>query len=181
VYNPPVRGLEYIFYIGLPSQQDPTIFQANPTLASGDAKVSKDGGSLANLGTLPSVTPASGKLVKVTLSATEMDADNVSVVLSDAAGGEWADVVVNIQPAGWATPSAVNDVSATTTSFVTDLTETTDDHYNDMFLVFTDGALKGQARKISDYTGSSKTITLATALTDAPSDGDPFIIVGRSE
>lgn len=181
MYNPPIRGHEYIFYIGLPSQADVDVFQSNPTLATGDAKVSKDGGSLANLGTLPAVTPASSKLIKVTVSATEMDADNVSIVLSDAAGDEWADVIVNIQPTGLMVPSAVNDASATTTSFVTDLTETTDDHYNDLFLVFTDGALQGQSRKISDYNGTSKTITLATALTDAPADNDPFIIIGRSE
>jgi hypothetical protein len=101
--------------------------------------------------------------------------------MSDAAGDEWCDLTINIQPVGWVTPSAVNDVSASTTVFVTDLTEATDDHYNNMFLVFTDGALQGQSRKISDYAGGTKTITLATALTDAPADNDPFIILGRSE
>jgi hypothetical protein len=74
-------------------------FQANPTLASGDVKISKDGGSLANLTTLPTVTPASGKLVKVTVSATEMQADNVAIVFSDASGGEWNDLIIDIPTA----------------------------------------------------------------------------------
>lgn len=72
--------------------------------------------------------------------------------------------------------SAVNDASATTTSFVTDLTEATDDHYNGRIIVFTTGALAGQATDITDYTGSSKTVTV-TALTEAPADGDEFVIL----
>src|SRR5690606_37312213 len=47
--------------------------------------------------TLPAVTPAGSKSVKVTLSATEMNADNVTVILSDASGDEWCDLIVNIQ------------------------------------------------------------------------------------
>lgn len=77
--------------------------------------------------------------------------------------------------------STVNDASATTTSFVTNLASTTDNFYNNAFLLFTSGALKGQCREISDYDGSSKTITLATALTSAPADTVEFVIVGRSE
>ena len=38
--------------------KDEVGFQTNPTLATGDAKISKDGGALANLATLPAVTPA---------------------------------------------------------------------------------------------------------------------------
>jgi hypothetical protein len=179
-YNPPVRGQQFIFYLGLPSQSDPKTMQSNPTLASGDAKVSKDGGALANLNTLPAVTPASGKLVKVTLSASEMDADNVTVVLSDAAGAEWCDVVANIQPSGLGWTGTVNDASATTTSFDTTLTQA-DDFFNKSFILFTDGALQGQSRKISDFANTGGTVTLASALTAAPADGDPFIILGRSE
>lgn len=179
--NPPIRGQEYIFYIDLPSQANPKIFQVNPTLAAGDAKVSKDGGATANLGTLPAVTPAGGKSVKVTVSASEMDADNVKIYLSDAAGDEWCDVGINIQPCSLGVVGAVNDGSATTTSFVTNLTEATDDHYNGAILLFTDGALQGQSRKITDYNGTTKAVTLSSAVTDTPADTTPFIILGRIE
>lgn len=84
-------------YIGLPSQANPNIFQSNPTLASGDFKVSTDGGSLGNPATLPTVTPASGKMVKVSLSSGEMNGDNITLVCSDASGAEWQDVIINIQ------------------------------------------------------------------------------------
>jgi len=120
-YVTPKRATEFIFYVGLVSQSDTKTFQSNPTIAAGDFKVSKDGGALANLTTLPAVTPASSKLVKVTLSVAEMTADNVTVVGSDAAGAQWCDVIVNIQTstrqiddlAYPATSGRAMDVSAT--------------------------------------------------------------------
>lgn len=72
--------------------------------------------------------------------------------------------------------TAVNDASATTTSFVTDLTEATDDHYNGGVIVFTSGALAGQRTDITDYNGTTKAVTV-TALTEAPGDNDTFVIV----
>jgi hypothetical protein len=83
--------------VGLTSQTDTRLLQANPTIAAGDFKVSTDGGAFASLGTLPVVTPAAGKSVKITLSAAEMTGDNITVVCSDAAGAEWCDQIINIQ------------------------------------------------------------------------------------
>lgn len=96
-YVTPRKGVEFIFYVGLFSQANTKILQANPTLAAGDAKVSIDGGAFANLANLPAVTPASGKSIKIILSASEMNGDNITVVLSDASGDEWCDLAVNIQ------------------------------------------------------------------------------------
>lgn len=98
-YAVPKRGVEYIFYVSLVKQSDTKLLQANPTLAAGDVKISKDGGAFANLGTLPAVTPAGGVAVKVTVSAAEMTADNAFVTFIDAAGAEWCDASFNIQPA----------------------------------------------------------------------------------
>lgn len=112
-YVPAKKGVEFIFYIGLESVATAGAFQANATLASGDCKTSLDGAALANLATLPVVTPASSKLIKVTLSAAEMNGDNVTVICSDASGGEWKDLIVSIQTAArqiddLATPANVN-------------------------------------------------------------------------
>lgn len=63
-----------------------------------------------------------------------------------------------------------------TTAFTTDLTEATDDHYNGRIVIFTSGVLSGQATDITDYDGATKTITV-TDMTEAPSNGDDFIIV----
>ncbi len=65
---------------------------------------------------------------------------------------------------------------STTTSIVTNLTEATDDHYNGRVIIFTSGALAGQASDITDYNGTTKAIT-CTALTEAPANSDAFVIV----
>ena len=125
-YQPPKRGVEYIFYVGLVSQADAKLLKANPTLAAGDVQISKDGGAFANLTTLPAVTPASGKAVKVTVSATEMTSDNATIVFSDAAGAEWCDLIINIATAArqiddLATPTNITAGTITTATNLTNL------------------------------------------------------------
>ena len=66
--------------------------------------------------------------------------------------------------------------SGTTTSVVTDLTETTNDHYAGRSIVFTSGALLGQASGITSYNGSTKTLSI-NLITEAPTSGITFIIV----
>ena len=87
----------YIFYVGLISQASTKSLQGSATLAAGDVKVSIDGAALNNLGTLPVVTPAASKSIKVTLSQAEINGDNITVLFVDAAGAEWCDLLVNIQ------------------------------------------------------------------------------------
>lgn len=96
-YNTPKRATAFKMYVGLVDQSDTKKVKANPTIAAGDFKVSKDGGAFANLTTLPSANPASGVAVMIDLSATEMTADNVVLSCIDAAGAEWCDQIINIQ------------------------------------------------------------------------------------
>lgn len=56
-----------------------------------------------------------------------------------------------------------------------------DDFYNGSALAFTSGTLKGVARKITDYTGSTRNLVFATAFPTAPANADTFIILGRIE
>jgi len=65
---------------------------------------------------------------------------------------------------------------STTTAVNTNLTEATDDHYNGRVIIFTSGALAGQASDITDYNGTTKALTV-TALTEAPASSDAFVIV----
>lgn len=91
-WNPIKRGEDFECVVCLEDYNVPGRFKSNPTLAAGDVKISKDGGAFANLNTLPSVTPASGRGVAVVLSATEMTADKVLVVFSDQTDPpEWCD------------------------------------------------------------------------------------------
>ena len=76
---------------------------------------------------------------------------------------------------------AVNDASATTTTFITNLTQTTDGFYHDKVIVFVSGSLAGQARHIETYTGSTKSITVSQAFTSAPANADEFLILATHE
>jgi hypothetical protein len=75
------------------------------------------------------------------------------------------------------TQSSVNDPSPTATSFISALTNSTDNFYQDAVLTFTSGTLKGESRRVASYSGSSATLTLDPALTSAPANGDTFTIV----
>jgi hypothetical protein len=75
--------------------------------------------------------------------------------------------------------TVINTHTPTTTEFqADDITETTNDHYNDRIIVWTSGVLTGQATSISDYAavGGIGQFTV-TAMTDAPSNNDTGIIL----
>lgn len=96
-YNPPVKNEDFIIRIALADMATRGSFKSNPTLATGDFKVDKDGAGLNNLGTDADVDPNSSVLVKITLSATEMNADVVTIVgIDQTSPKEWADFVLSI-------------------------------------------------------------------------------------
>lgn len=69
--------------------------------------------------------------------------------------------------------------SPTSTEFeASDITEATADHYNGRSIIWTSGALQGQAAYITDYvlSGGRGHFTV-TPMTEAPADGAAFIIV----
>jgi len=90
----PKKGVAYTDYIPLIDTLDPTKFKVNPTIAEGDFKISKDGGDYEDLTTVPVVTPTGSRTVKISLSATEMDADNVNVQAIDVIDNEWQEVIM---------------------------------------------------------------------------------------
>ena|SRR5882762_2235583 len=90
----PRRGVAWEFSIGLVDTSNRPFFKVNPTIATGDFTISKDYGSLANMGTLPVVAPAGGRGVRFQLSASEMTADYIQIVGVDLAGSEWDDVFI---------------------------------------------------------------------------------------
>lgn len=96
-YNPPVKNEDFAIRIALEDMQNPGSFKSNPTIAAGDFKVSTDGGALANLTTLPSVSPAASIWVLVSLSAAEMNGDVIAVQgIDQTSPKEWADWAISI-------------------------------------------------------------------------------------
>lgn len=96
-YNPPVKNEDFKIRVGLADAAVPGSFKSSPTLAAGDFKVDKDGAGLNNLTTLPTNVPAASVCVLVELSATEMNADVVTLVFIDQTSPkEWCDLVISI-------------------------------------------------------------------------------------
>ncbi len=90
-YNPPKKNEDFVIYVALADYAIPGALKSNPTIAAGDFKISKDGGAFANLATLPDVDPASGIGVRIQLSSTEMNCDNVFVYWQDqTVPAEWS-------------------------------------------------------------------------------------------
>jgi hypothetical protein len=171
-YVVPKRATEFIFSIGLVSQANTKIFQANPTIAAGDFKVSIDNAALANLNTLPTVSPASGKVVKITLSAAEMTGDNIQVVASDAAGDEWCDCEINIQTSD----NLINDLALATafTTIVPDSTAAAGSRptVNQALLMMTrflmEKGLVGTTMTVNKEDGSTANMTFTLDSATAP-------------
>lgn len=161
-YFPPKKNTAFVTYLSLISQANTKVMQSTPTIAAGDFKVSIDGGALANLTTLPSVTPAASKMIKIDLSAAEMNGDNITIVCSDAAGSEWCDLVLNLQT----TARQIDDLAFPTVSGRgTDVSAT--------------GEVGLDFDNIKDATGAHTLtnitvpiVTTATNLTNAPTAGD---------
>jgi hypothetical protein len=83
--------------------------------------------------------------------------------------------------AGTIVSGTVDDSANTPTTTVfeaADITEATADHYIGRVIIFTSGNLIYQATEITDYAlvGANASFTV-TAMTEAPSDGDTFVIV----
>ena len=85
-WNPPKRAEDFEVHVAVEDYANPGNFKSNPTIAAGDFQISKDGGSFANLATLPVVEPASSHMILLALSSTEMTADSVVVNTSDHHG-----------------------------------------------------------------------------------------------
>lgn len=72
--------------------------------------------------------------------------------------------------------SGTADSGTTTTLVDSNLTEYDDDAFNDMILCIIAGTNKGQSRRISDFDGSTGTITVSTAFTKAIDNTSEYII-----
>jgi len=177
-FNPPQWGVAHTLYVSLTSQADTKLHQANPTWAAGDAKIAKDDGAPANMGTLPAVDADFTDRTKVVISATEMEADNITLIFSDAAGSEWCDLTINIATSKLHR-SVVHGITEagtlSVTQSTTDLGEATNIHYVGRLCTFITGVLEGQGNNITAYSAATGLLTYS-AMTEAAGVGDRFVI-----
>ena len=117
-------------------------------------------------------------VAQISTDAREEVADTVwdEATSGHNVAGSYGKAVRQLKEGTVSEESTVNDGSPSATGFVTALTETTNNYYKDVSVVFTDGNLVGQSRPILSYNGSTKTLTFDEAFTEAPASGDSFII-----
>jgi hypothetical protein len=77
------------------------------------------------------------------------------------------------------TGAVATDVGNSATVFKTTLTSATDNFYNDMLCLITSGALVGQIKKVTDYDGTNKIITVGTGFTATPADDVTFSLINK--
>lgn len=103
-----------------------TDFEATPvTIATGDCKISKDGGAFANTGS--NFAHVAGGIYSLALTATEMQAKNVVIKIVDQTGTkEWEDQCIVIDtfnhasaeiPSLWSIPQSTASGAITSSSF----------------------------------------------------------------
>jgi hypothetical protein len=156
-------------------------YLANPTLASGDVKVSKDGGAFTNLATLPDAEPDSGKAVRVQLSAAEMECTFAVIDFIDQTNPkEWEDqrVIVVTELLRGAEAGSVISGTNSATAFDTNLAGADDVHIRKL-LTFTTGALARQVREVDDFADTNGRVTVTEAFTGTPANGDKFVVSNR--
>jgi hypothetical protein len=101
--------------------------------------------------------------------ANQVDANAIAISGNTTAADNLEDAMTGVVTGAAATGTL------STTQMTTDLTEATDDHYIGRLITFISGDLLGQQTNVTDYEGTGGLLTF-TALTEAPSNGDTFVI-----
>ena len=155
----------------------------NPTLASGDVKISLDFGTFANLATLPDVEPNSTRQVRIQLAEAELDFVIATILFVDQTlEKEWEDLALHLFTRPNPVIKVATDGGNTTSTFkVTRFgagTEATD-MFKDAFLTGLDGALKGITRLCTAYNSTTDFVTVSGTYPTTPADGTYFEVVCR--
>lgn len=116
------------------------------------------------------------------INAAALATDAVNEIRDAIIGGATAAANLATMYGDMMKVGAVSGGTPTASSFYTNLTEGIADHFKTGLLVFTTGALKYQTgRPVSAFDeGVNNEITVSPAFTQAPADGDDFMIIGRA-
>ncbi len=185
-------GIQQTFYFPLIVAGDTDLaVSADYTPVAADCRLSKDGATWAQAtNTIADETEG----WSITFTAAEMQSTRIHVNVIDAATKAVEDqsLIISTVFSGQLEASAgivIGEVdTATFTATTTELEgfrispntteEATADHYNGRLLLFTTGALLGQMTDITDYVlANSKEKFTYTALTEAPSDADRYVVL----
>lgn len=161
------------------------IWKNDSTLITGaaglDSEVSKDAGTFADCTNEATEIATSSGIYYLDLTASEMDAQTVSVIVKSSTSGAVTTVLV-LYPEKKLQVDGVVDSGSSTTSIVTSSLNpaaAVTDQFKGRVVIFDQDTatanLRGQGTNITG--SSSGGVLTVTALSDAPTSGDTFTIV----
>lgn len=154
------------------------ILDADGDLVTGatglDSEVSKDQGTFADCTNEATEIATSSGMYYLDLTATEMEADCVAVIVKTSSSGAKTTVLVVYTEPGLRTRKAQAGAAGTLTLDAS--ASATDDFYNGCLVRLVGGTGAGQVRLISDYVGSTKVATVHPDWETTPSTDTIFHI-----
>jgi len=151
---------------------------ADWTPAAGDVLISKDGGAAANITTLPSFVTGANYLTW-NLSAAEMQASRISIIIVDAAAKAIKDQSFTLFTEAHNRQIVTLSGVPTATSMDSDAAEADGIHDNSL-LKFITGSLAGAQGIVSSFTNLNGVFAFTTGeFPSAPAAADKAIIINR--
>lgn len=189
-------GIEFDFYfVVIQAGSNDFAATGDWTPATGDVKISKDGGNVANTTNLPSAVGGTGSVLwKQTLTATEMQATDIGYQIVDSATKAIEDqaILVTTRLSGQVQANKGIIIFQVDTGTLTPSTtaweatriwpnateETTADHYLSRNVLWATGNLAGSQKNITDYElANSKEKYTCSAFVEAPASGDIGVVL----
>lgn len=128
---------------------------------AGDSKISKDGGAVANTANLP--TQISAHLYGIVLTAAEMEANDINVLIVDQDGPVWRDMIVQITTRldiGFVQHTGKAQAGAASTITLAAGAPATNNILNENTIWLVGGTAAPQVRVITGYVGATKVATV---------------------
>lgn len=100
--NQPTKGQAWIHYVCVEDYANPGNFKTNPTIALGDWQVGLDDAAFGNFLTLPVLSPAGSRWIKLVFDASETNGQVVKIQgIDQTSPKEWSDFCVEIPTTTW--------------------------------------------------------------------------------
>lgn len=144
-------------------------------------------GDFANTALVTRIADIHTDIVTVTgyidteINAVKVDTTEILTRIPDATAGATGGLAIvgSAMTIDRTTAAVATEAGNTATAFKTTLASSVDNFWKGSWLKITSGALAGQVREVSSYTGATTTITVSPAFTGIPADGVTFVMVNE--
>lgn len=165
-------------YWGVAHRIEFPIFDADGDLVTGastpDSEVSKDAGAFADCTNEATEIATNSGMYYLDLTATEMEADCVAVIVKTATAGAKTTPIILYTDRGIRSRKAQAGAAGSIT--LDSSAVATDDYYNGCLVEIVGGTGVGQSRIISDYVGSTKVASVGSNWATNPDNTSIFRI-----